>query len=768
VAVAAAATYTVNLWVRTAAITNGVSLAVNWYNASGLWLAWDTGIGGRVTGTTAWHAIRGVVTAPAQATAAVVQIRIESTGGTAWLDDVSLQASNGAPELPEPPEPSPSAELNLLPNADMEAGPWDAGAYAGTSPVHVWATDSSRSATHALRTSGNGYYFGYWHAPPVAVTPAAEYEMGMWVRTVAITQGITLAVHWHDATGSWLGWETMVGGNVTGTTPWHAITDVVTAPAGATSAMVQIRIESMGGTAWIDDVSLQASNGAPEPEPKPDPEPKPRPEPAPTPTQAVQHTRWEGTFTSTRTYANPFLDVTLRVEYTSPTGQTVQGYGFWDGDDTFKIRMAFPTTGRWSYRTTASNRADTGLHGREGWIDVRPYTGNNPLYRHGPLRISADRRYLTHADGTPFLWVGDTLWGATVWLTDAGFREAINHLRAKRFTVLQTNVARKAERDMNGDTPWDGDRWNVRFMQKLDRMLNYANDQGLYLFINGLIDLLWDRQITKYQRLVEMIAIRYAAHHLSFASSMDDGYAPEHEAINAAIARVAPQHLLTQHPNGDIATVERYYAGSSLDYGMLQTGGAGTLETACFNAITQPLHLYRHPTPRPIVNGETWYEAYSGGTGEIAVHLAYLSLLSGAGGYTHGTRFWNARDADLTAWKALSGATYMHYLFNFFHMVDEGRPLVPRHDLVVGQASQYQDWQVIAMSADKRTYVAFLPKGGAITLNLRAIQHPLAVTWYHPLTGEYRRQAAVPGRVERTFTAPFGSAMAVLRLDVID
>jgi hypothetical protein len=248
---------------------------------------------------------------------------------------------------------------------------------------------------------------------------------------------------------------------------------------------------------------------------------------------------------------------------------------------------------------------------------------------------------------------------------------------------------------------------------------------------------------------------------------MDDDYAPEHEAINATIKRVAPQHLLTQHHTKDVTVVERYYAGSPLDYGMLQTGGAGNFEVSCFNAITWPLRLYRHPTPRPVVNGETWYEGYAGGTGEIAVHLAYLSLLSGAGGYTYGTRFWNARDADLAAWKTLPGAMYMRYLADFFHLVDEGRPLVPRHDLVVGQAEQYQDRQVMAVSAEETTYVAFLPKGGAITLNLHAVRHPLAVTWYHPLTGEYLRQEAVLGGVDQTLTAPFGPAMALLRLDVI-
>ena len=84
---------------------------------------------------------------------------------------------------------------------------------------------------------------------------------------------------------------------------------------------------------------------------------------------------------------------------------------------------------------------------------------------------------LEPADGTldvP-LRVGDTFWGATVWLTEAGFHEAIADRRARHFTVLQTNFAHKDEVDMAGDTPWEGDRWNVRFMQKLDRMFTDAN-----------------------------------------------------------------------------------------------------------------------------------------------------------------------------------------------------------------------------------------------------------------------------------------------------
>ena len=102
-------------------------------------------------------------------------------------------------------------------------------------------------------------------------------------------------------------------------------------------------------------------------------------------------------------------------------------------------------------------------------------------------------------------------------------------------------------------------------MQKLDRMFTDANDQGMCLFVNGLVDLVWDRGIPHYERLIEMIGARYAAHYVSFASSMDDPYDPLHEQLNAAVQRTAPRHLMTQHPGaatngqGTVWTAEQYY-----------------------------------------------------------------------------------------------------------------------------------------------------------------------------------------------------------------
>ena len=62
-----------------------------------------------------------------------------------------------------------------------------------------------------------------------------------------------------------------------------------------------------------------------------------------------------------------------------------------------------------------------------------PYSGDNPLYRFGPPRMSADRRHLVHAgrppegapaagastsgDGVPFFWLADTVWNGPLLAT---------------------------------------------------------------------------------------------------------------------------------------------------------------------------------------------------------------------------------------------------------------------------------------------------------------------------------------------------------------
>ncbi len=119
----------------------------------------------------------------------------------------------------------------------------------------------------------------------------------------------------------------------------------------------------------------------------------------------------ELTFTSSRDYANPYTDAEMYVEFSGPDGMKIRRPGFWDGRKTWRVRFAPPTaTGTWTWRSTSSEPADTGLHDQQGSLTAVPYTGSNPLLKHGLLHMSPGHRNVVQADGTPLMLVGDTAW----------------------------------------------------------------------------------------------------------------------------------------------------------------------------------------------------------------------------------------------------------------------------------------------------------------------------------------------------------------------
>ena len=478
--------------------------------------------------------------------------------------------------------------------------------------------------------------------------------------------------------------------------------------------------------------------------------------------------RWEHTLISSREYQNPFIDATVSVVYSGPDGATFKSLVFWDGKNTFKMRCAFPSQGTWSWQTTCSDTTDTGLHNKRGKVEVAPYNGINPLFKHGFLCVSTNHRYLAYADGTPFLWVGDTHWAATTLLSERGFRCWVDDRVSKQFTVLQTNIARfkKGPVDADGNVLWNGDRWNVKFMQKLDREFNYANDKGLVLFLNGFIDLKWDLKIKDYPRLVQMIAARYFAHFVTYSSSMDDGFSTEHDEIDELINCVTDRHMLTQHTGTSARHPVKYYDRAYLDYSMSQSGHHGNNDERASNAaIAWHLNLYRHESHKPVVNGEGWYDGMA--TSEQAAQMGYLSMLSGCCGYTYGA-VGQAGDNELDSLLSRKGAIYMKYLYNCFIDIDRGRCLIPQHELIRNQKPDYRNKFVLAMSEDGSKYVAFLRKGGEIQIDLRDVSGKLSGKWFNATTGKYSDAFTTSGGQPRSFTSCFGSAPSLVVLEVIE
>src|SRR5207249_3655270 len=102
------------------------------------------------------------------------------------------------------------------------------------------------------------------------------------------------------------------------------------------------------------------------------------------------------TFRAKAAVADPFNEVSLDVLFTDPAGKLLRVPAFWDGGNTWKVRYASPLTGIHRYRTECNRKGEFGLDVITGEIEVVPYKGENPLFKHGHLRVAADHRHFEH------------------------------------------------------------------------------------------------------------------------------------------------------------------------------------------------------------------------------------------------------------------------------------------------------------------------------------------------------------------------------------
>ena len=129
---------------------------------------------------------------------------------------------------------------------------------------------------------------------------------------------------------------------------------------------------------------------------------------------------YELTFKAEKTYANPYMEVETWVLLTGPAGSGFERkrvWGFWDGENVFKVRVTATAPGKWLWES-GSNQSDKGLTGKRGSFTARAWTEaekkQNPN-RRGTVRPTPNNRAFMYADGTPFFLLGDTHWGSSTW-----------------------------------------------------------------------------------------------------------------------------------------------------------------------------------------------------------------------------------------------------------------------------------------------------------------------------------------------------------------
>lgn len=478
--------------------------------------------------------------------------------------------------------------------------------------------------------------------------------------------------------------------------------------------------------------------------------------------------RWERLLVSDRDYANPCVAVKVGVRFDGPNSQTLTGVGFWDGERRFVIRCAFPTPGEWRWRTTCSDAANRGLNDQSGLARVTQATGTNSLTGHGYLRVSDDGRLLAHADGTPFLWIGDTCWAAPVHATEKEWPRYVSNRAAQGYSVLQLSIAPDwaLERPPHSTPPFlsklpDITRPNPRFFQELDRKLALANDHGLVVMMSGLMETPHryppPEQVAIFSRYV---AARYSSFAVIFSPSFDSGiHEAETLAAANAVREAAPANLITMHMGTGVGP--RFHAADWLAFDMYQSGhNGGDAARQSARASGMPAEILALPPRKPIVNGEAIYEGDLGGAYDVR-RTAWLSFLSGAVGYTAGINEIYAWKEDALARMNVPSSEQVALLARILRAVPWWN-LGPAPERILNQPKDHARLMAFALTTDNVLGLAYLPQDDSVTLDLRGCAPTYDVLWINPVTGQSHAGTAVSSARKVALAAPDAKDWVVL------
>lgn len=382
-------------------------------------------------------------------------------------------------------------------------------------------------------------------------------------------------------------------------------------------------------------------------------------------------------FHSTVKRTDPFNDVTMDVDFTDPAGDHHLVPAFWDGRNTWKVRYASPESGAHRYKSICTDTADKGLSGVTGEIEIVPYRGKNPLFRHGPVRVGPDKRHLVYADGKPFFWLGDTWWmGLAERLHWPDEFKALAADRVKKgFNVVQIVAGLYPDMfpfDPRGANeagfPWEAEyaRINPAYFDRADERIGYLVESGVAPCIVGAWGYFMPWMgVKKMEQHWRYLIARYGAMpvvwcgageanlpwYLAKGFPYDDrDQVHEWSEVLSYIRRTDPFHrLLTIHPTAIDSYSSRHATDDPglLDFDMLQTphGELGAAEAA----LNQMHESYTANPKMPVIDGEAAYEMLGDSLPTRWTRaMFWICMMNGAAGHTYGANgIWqNNRPGD--------------------------------------------------------------------------------------------------------------------------
>jgi Protein of unknown function (DUF4038)/Domain of unknown function (DUF5060) len=376
----------------------------------------------------------------------------------------------------------------------------------------------------------------------------------------------------------------------------------------------------------------------------------------------------EWTVESRTSYNDPFNDVDIDVIF-QLKGKSWKVPMFWRGSNRWTVRFAPPTWGEYAYRLESSDQKNPDLNGHAGTIKIQAYGGNNSLLKKGMIRVSTNRRYFEHSDGTPFYWLGDTWYsGLSDRIDWEGFKQLTVDRKAKGFTVVMVSVMPPSNEEIapidpgfsnEGGAIWDPEfkRINPAFFDYADRRVQNLVNHGIAPAIVGAWrQVLAQMGVPKMKKHWRYIIARYGAYPvfwvtggelydppasrrlpgLPYGATIFELHSPGWTEVARYIKTTDPyHHPLTAHeidPPYDNPLQDEFLT----DFDLFQAGHRGWASIATEVALLNK-HYARINMTKPLVIGEIGYEGLNGANLEDYQRAAFwLAMLNGAAGFTFG------------------------------------------------------------------------------------------------------------------------------------
>lgn len=413
----------------------------------------------------------------------------------------------------------------------------------------------------------------------------------------------------------------------------------------------------------------------------------------------------------------------------------------------------------------------------------------------GRLQVAPNRRYLQYADGSPFLYLGDTAWELFHRLNAEEAERYLENRAAKGFTVIQAVVLAERggleEPNANGDRALlddDPARPNEPYFRHVDWIVDRAEALGLVVGMLPTWGRYWKREGQREAPIFDpenartyglFVGARYRDKPIIWILGGDQNVESDEErAVVEAMATGLDEgdggaHLVTYHPRGPGRSSDVFHDAVWLDFNMIQSShGAHDHDNGLFVA-----HDYALQPPKPTVDGEPRYEMlpvgfYFNGANRHdrfdaydVRQAAYWALLAGACGHTYGhNSVWQmwapgrepAIWVDVPWYEALDhpGAFDMGLLRRLF----EARPwwkLIPDQTLIANGPRTGGAKVRAARAVDGSFLVAYSPRGEPFAVDRSVLgARRVTDTWYDPRYGSAFAVHTGTGTGYQTYTPP--------------